>query len=200
MDKPIEILDVFDVAKMLKLDPQTVSRKANGREIPAFRIGNRWRFRLSDIEDWINKKTGVLSSQKDSANALVDKLEKYFRRRKDLSAIFLFGSAAMGAATEKSDIDIAVLLKNVLPSSYTVIRERIISDLMEILATNKVDVVILNSASPLICYEVVRDGKLICADKKFDHYDYKVAAISEYQDTEYLRNVRYDYFLETVNS
>lgn len=46
-------MTVAEVAEYLSLDPQTVSRKAQNRELPAFKVGNRWRFDRADIDRWI---------------------------------------------------------------------------------------------------------------------------------------------------
>lgn len=61
-------MTVADVAKYLSLDPQTVSRKAQGGELPAFKVGNRWRFDRDDIDRWIveqKNNTGELSARVD---------------------------------------------------------------------------------------------------------------------------------------
>ena len=56
---PGRIMTVNEVADYLSLDPQTVSRKAQSGELPAFKVGNRWRFDRQDIDKWIgDKKTG----------------------------------------------------------------------------------------------------------------------------------------------
>jgi excisionase family DNA binding protein len=52
-------MTVNEVADYLSLDPQTVSRKAQSGQLPAFKVGNRWRFDREDIDRWIGeKKTG----------------------------------------------------------------------------------------------------------------------------------------------
>ena len=54
------IMTVGEIAEYLSLDPQTVSRKAQSGELPAFKVGNRWRFDKEDIDRWIRdqKKGG----------------------------------------------------------------------------------------------------------------------------------------------
>jgi excisionase family DNA binding protein len=49
-----EILTVEEVAKYLKLKPQTVYKWAQTGQIPAAKFGKEWRFRKSILDDWIN--------------------------------------------------------------------------------------------------------------------------------------------------
>lgn len=60
-----EILDADDVAKMLKLNAQTVKRLANRGELPGFKIGGRWRFERTDIEAHIKALKEKQQHQKD---------------------------------------------------------------------------------------------------------------------------------------
>ena len=50
-----EILDADEVAKLLRLNEQTVKRLANRGELPGFKIGGRWRFRREAIDEYIRK-------------------------------------------------------------------------------------------------------------------------------------------------
>ena len=59
-----DILDANEVAKLLKLNEQTVKRLANRGEIPGFKIGGRWRFRREAIEEYIRKLEQQQSGQK----------------------------------------------------------------------------------------------------------------------------------------
>jgi excisionase family DNA binding protein len=66
-------MTVSEVAQYLSLDPQTVSRKAQGGELPAFKVGNRWRFDKEDIDRWIG-------SQKKGTNDLQLRLERTWEK------------------------------------------------------------------------------------------------------------------------
>jgi excisionase family DNA binding protein len=48
-----EILTVKQVADYLKVNERTIYRLAAHSEIPAFKVGNSWRFKRSDLERWI---------------------------------------------------------------------------------------------------------------------------------------------------
>ena len=48
-----DILTVSEVAEYLRINPQTVYRKAKAGELPAVRIGRAIRFRRTDLEEWL---------------------------------------------------------------------------------------------------------------------------------------------------
>ncbi len=43
-----------EVAKYLKLKPQTIYTWAQNKKIPAAKLGKEWRFRKSVIDKWFN--------------------------------------------------------------------------------------------------------------------------------------------------
>lgn len=56
-----EVMTVSEVAQYLRINPQTVYRKAKAGELPAVRIGRAIRFRRSELDSWL--KTVGLNSQ-----------------------------------------------------------------------------------------------------------------------------------------
>lgn len=48
-----EILTLDEVAVYLKAGKRTVYRFAASGEIPAFKLGGTWRFRRSELDQWI---------------------------------------------------------------------------------------------------------------------------------------------------
>jgi excisionase family DNA binding protein len=53
-----EILTIKQLAEYLKVNERTIYRLANKGDIPAFKVGNNWRFKASAIESWINQNSG----------------------------------------------------------------------------------------------------------------------------------------------
>jgi excisionase family DNA binding protein len=53
------LLDSEEAGRFLRIHPATVKRLARSGRLPGFRIGNRWRFRFSDLDDWAH--SAVLS-------------------------------------------------------------------------------------------------------------------------------------------
>ena len=52
-----EILTIKEVADYLKVNERTIYRLAASKRIPAFKVGNAWRFRLSEIDAWISDQS-----------------------------------------------------------------------------------------------------------------------------------------------
>jgi len=53
---PEAVWDCHDASRFLRIHPATVKRLAREEELPAFRIGNRWRFRPSELDAWARSK------------------------------------------------------------------------------------------------------------------------------------------------
>lgn len=56
VDMTEQIMTVKDVAKYLKVNERTIYRMATDGRIPAFRVGTSWRFKLCDIDEWIESE------------------------------------------------------------------------------------------------------------------------------------------------
>ena len=50
--RPDQVWDCQQVARFLCIHPATVKRLARSGRLPGFRVGNRWRFRSSDLDVW----------------------------------------------------------------------------------------------------------------------------------------------------
>ena len=50
-----EIMTLEEVAKYLKLRPQTIYIWAQNNKIPAAKLGKEWRFKKSVIDKWFNQ-------------------------------------------------------------------------------------------------------------------------------------------------
>lgn len=50
-----EIMTIEEVAKYLKLKPQTIYTWAQNGKIPAAKLGKEWRFKKTVIEKWFNQ-------------------------------------------------------------------------------------------------------------------------------------------------
>jgi excisionase family DNA binding protein len=51
-----EILEAKEVAKMLKISVRTVGRLADRGELRGFKVGDLWRFYLSDVQAYIDNQ------------------------------------------------------------------------------------------------------------------------------------------------
>ena len=48
-----DVMTVREVAEYLKVKDRTIYRLVANREIPCFKVGGSWRFRKSEIDQWI---------------------------------------------------------------------------------------------------------------------------------------------------
>lgn len=53
------LLTTEQIAQYLKVDKFTVYRLVAKKKIPAFRVGNQWRFKRSMIDDWLMKNSNM---------------------------------------------------------------------------------------------------------------------------------------------
>lgn len=101
--------------------------------------------------------------------------------------VYIFGSYAKGNNNEKSDIDIAVLLNN----DYNPMDKlELIGELTSVLRREDIDLVILNSANPVLRHQVIKYGKLIYMESEDVKVDFEVKVLKEYMDMEPFRKVQ----------
>jgi predicted nucleotidyltransferase len=93
------------------------------------------------------------------APSLPTRLHAALDPRDEILEAYLFGSTACGSAQAHSDVDVAVFLRDPRPpGSAFGYSADLTAALMHDLGTNRVDVVILNDAPPLLYHRVLRDG------------------------------------------
>jgi excisionase family DNA binding protein len=54
-----EVMDIRQAAEYLGISGDTLYRYASEGFIPAFKLGNRWRFKKSLLDAWMDEKSGV---------------------------------------------------------------------------------------------------------------------------------------------
>jgi excisionase family DNA binding protein len=54
---PEQLLTLEQVADYLNVDKFTVYRLIAGRDLPAFKVGNQWRFKKKLIENWLERNS-----------------------------------------------------------------------------------------------------------------------------------------------
>ena len=55
------VLNTEEAAALLQIHPKTLQRMARQGSVPAFRIGDLWRFRASSLDEWV--RSGVCSKR-----------------------------------------------------------------------------------------------------------------------------------------
>ena len=109
-------------------------------------------------------------------------IEKFSLQRKDFLLVFLFGSFTKGFTTDESDVDVAIMFEKA-PDFYE------LSDLKDQLSRcvgKEVDIVILNTAFPIIKMQVLKYGMLVKKHSRA-YNDFFVSTLNEYADLKYLR-------------
>lgn len=61
-----EILTIKEVAEYLKVNERTVYRLAAAKKIPAFKVGNAWRFKKTEVEQWISDQSSQGKELRDA--------------------------------------------------------------------------------------------------------------------------------------
>ena len=62
-----EVMDIRQASEYLGISGDTLYRYASEGFVPAFKLGNRWRFKRSLLDAWMVEKSGV----RDSGIAMV---------------------------------------------------------------------------------------------------------------------------------
>jgi len=100
----------------------------------------------------------------ERADDLVGRVRRCLEPRPEILDAYVFGSAARGEMQPHSDIDVAVYVDDpgALPSRYGY-AAGLTEELMRALRTDRVDVVVLNQAPPVLYHRVLRDGIRVVA-------------------------------------
>ncbi len=114
----------------------------------------------------------------DQLNALVPIL----REDEGIVLAYLFGSYARGQAGPLSDVDLAILLSpSISHDHYLDYQLRYIAEASRLLGDDRVDVVILNTAPPLLSHEVIK-GRILYERSPEARVEYIVSVQRKYLD------------------
>lgn len=97
---------------------------------------------------------------------LIERLAGYLETRAEVLEAYLFGSHARGDAQPHSDVDVAVFVdEDRVPAAPFGYEAELTTELIALLGNDRVDVVVLNRAGPLLYHRVLRDGvRLVSRD------------------------------------
>jgi excisionase family DNA binding protein len=54
-----EVMDIRQASEYLGISPDTLYKYASEAFIPAFKLGNRWRFKKSRLDEWMDRQSGI---------------------------------------------------------------------------------------------------------------------------------------------
>lgn len=121
---------------------------------------------------------------------------KRFFGKQSVNLVFLHGSLAHDELKSLSDIDIAILFKNEQYSYGTI--TKIEEKLSALLGREDVDLMVLNSASPLACMQVLCNGKNLYARSQKILTAFRLRTIQRFLATQYLRESFNRYMKATI--
>jgi predicted nucleotidyltransferase len=129
-----------------------------------------------------------------------------FCQEHQVKLAILFGSQATGRAGKESDIDLAIMLeKEAFPKPGGTSLEagrkkrKLVRDLSAFFQTSKIDLVLLNLASPLLRLQVAKTGKLIYQRSRGDFADLASLALRQHSDAKLFYQLGQKY-LQQANS
>ncbi len=57
-----EVMDIRQASDYLGISPDTLYKYASEGFVPAFKLGNRWRFKRSRLDDWMDRQSDLQAS------------------------------------------------------------------------------------------------------------------------------------------
>ena len=111
---------------------------------------------------------------------LIPKALTYLQSMPDILFAYLFGSFGKGKHFPLSDVDIAVYLKE--PSDIQEKKMEILGTLIDVLQTDEIDLVVLNSAPLPLRMRILENKKVVVDREPFLRHHYESLTMREYFD------------------
>jgi predicted nucleotidyltransferase len=111
---------------------------------------------------------------------LIPKALTYLQSIPDILFAYVFGSLGRGKHFPLSDVDIAVYLKE--PTGVLEKKMEIVGALIDILQTDEIDLVVLNSAPLPLRMRILENKKLVVDREPFLRHHYESLTMREYFD------------------
>jgi excisionase family DNA binding protein len=64
-----EVMDIRQASNYLGISADTLYKYASDAFIPAFKLGNRWRFKKSRMDEWMDRQSGIVEAIPQAAPA-----------------------------------------------------------------------------------------------------------------------------------
>ena len=115
--------------------------------------------------------------------SMTEKLKSALAKRDDVVLAFLFGSFPRGQATPFSDLDIAVFFSR--PVDFFTIAA--LRDDISAMTGMEADILVLNTASPIIRMQVLKKGRMLINKNKRVYNAFFADTIKTYDDVKRTR-------------
>ncbi|MGE5239275.1 MAG: type VII toxin-antitoxin system MntA family adenylyltransferase antitoxin [Chloroflexota bacterium] len=110
-------------------------------------------------------------------------IRSFLIERSSAEMVFVFGSVMRGRQGPESDVDVAVLFEKV-PTAH---RLQSLRDDLSGLLGREVDIVVLNTASPIVRMQVLKHGTLVHKASESTFTRFFVQTVNEYYDLKQIR-------------
>ncbi len=54
-----EVMNIKEASEYLGVSPDTLYKYVSEEKIPAFKLGNRWKFKKSKLDQWMDEKSSL---------------------------------------------------------------------------------------------------------------------------------------------
>lgn len=111
-----------------------------------------------------------------------DRLARVFRRH-PVRFAYLFGSRVAGRARASSDTDLAAFLEPSLSATQRQrVRLRLLGELCSAVGMDRVDLVVLNDAGPILAFRVTASGRKIFSRDELARVRFEARTMARYYD------------------
>ena len=62
-----EVMDIRQASDYLGISPDTLYKYASEAFVPAFKLGNRWRFKRSRLDEWMDRQSDAMTAVPEPA-------------------------------------------------------------------------------------------------------------------------------------
>lgn len=59
-----EVMNIRQASQYLGVSPDTLYKYVNEQKIPAFKLGNRWRFKKSRLDQWMEEQSSEVEGKR----------------------------------------------------------------------------------------------------------------------------------------
>lgn len=74
-----EVMDIRQASDYLGISPDSLYKYASENFIPAFKLGNRWRFKKSRLDEWMDQQSGIVAEPAHESKPAKPKQKKPVR-------------------------------------------------------------------------------------------------------------------------
>ncbi|MCM8762423.1 MAG: nucleotidyltransferase domain-containing protein [Candidatus Omnitrophica bacterium] len=118
-----------------------------------------------------------------SIEDLIDNLKYRLMKERDIVFAYILGSYADGCPGPLSDFDIGIYIEE----SKEIFEKKLYLNFIitDILKTDEVDIIILNTASPFFIHHSLKNAKLLFSKDERTRFSFLVKNMKEYFDMQY---------------